>query len=77
MRKKTPNQADNIMIFWSWLLPKMKLSLVLEARYIGRKAIDFRKFFHIYCAITFAHTCTQFALKFVKCDSLSFIGNKV
>ena len=35
MRKKAPNQADNIVIFRSCLLPKMRLSVVLEGRYIG------------------------------------------
>ena len=36
-RKNAPNQADNIVIFRSCLLPKMRLSVVLEGRYIGYK----------------------------------------
>ena len=35
-RKNAPNQADNIVIFRSCLLPKMRLSVVLEGRYISR-----------------------------------------
>ena len=34
-KKTAPNQADNIEIFWSCLLPKMRLSVVLEGRNIG------------------------------------------
>ena len=35
MLKNAPNQADNISIFQSCLLPKMRLSVVLEGRFIG------------------------------------------
>ena len=34
-KKNAPNQADNIVIFRSCLQPKMRLSVVLEGRYIG------------------------------------------
>ena len=37
MLKKASNQADNITIFWSHLLPKMSLSVAIEVRYIGYK----------------------------------------
>ena len=39
MLKNTPNQADNIAIFQSCLLPKMRLSVALEGRYIGYMSI--------------------------------------
>ena len=42
LKKTAPNQADNIVkilwtipIFWSFLLPKMRLSVDLEGRYIS------------------------------------------
>ena len=34
-KKNALNQADNIAIFWSCLLPKMRLSVALEGRYIS------------------------------------------
>ena len=40
-RKNAPNQADNIVIFRSCLLPKMRLSVVLEGRYLGYKLMIF------------------------------------
>ena len=33
MLKNAPNEADNFTIFQSFLLPKMRLSVVLEGRY--------------------------------------------
>ena len=41
MLKNAPNQADNIAIFQSCLLPKMRLSVVLEGRYTGYKSPTF------------------------------------
>ena len=35
VKKSAPNQADNNEIFQSCLLPKMRLSVFLEGRYIG------------------------------------------
>ena len=37
MLKNDPNQADNIAIFQSCLLPRMRLSVVLEGRNTGYK----------------------------------------
>ena len=39
-KKTAPNQADNIAIYQSCLLPKMRLSIVLEGRYTGYKWLD-------------------------------------
>ena len=36
-KKNAPNRADNISIFQSCLLPKMRLSVVLEGRFTGYK----------------------------------------
>ena len=36
-KKNAPNQADNITIFQPCLLPKLRLSVVLEGRYTGYK----------------------------------------
>ena len=40
MLKNTLNQADNIEIFQSCLLPKIRLSVDLEGRYIGNKSSE-------------------------------------
>ena len=39
LKKNAQNQTDNIEIFRSCLLPKMRLSVVLEGRYIGYRSI--------------------------------------
>ena len=39
LKKNAPNQADNFAIFQSCLLPKMRLSVVLEGRYTGYKPL--------------------------------------
>ena len=39
MLKKVPNEADNIAIFQSCLLPKMRLTVVLEGRNTGYKVV--------------------------------------
>ena len=44
-RKNTPNQADNIMIFRSCLLPKMRLSVVFKGGYIGYECQQNWQFF--------------------------------
>jgi len=46
-KKNAPNQADNFAIFQSCLLPKMRLSKVLEGRYTGYEIIKMTNIFTV------------------------------